>query len=152
MIIKRADEMQLEMLEQLEKDVFSSPWTKSQILSEISSEYGLVLTAFDNDYLCAFCIMHMAGDQAELYRIATDSRCRRQGIAESLLKRGIAWAVNRSAESIFLEVRSGNASAIALYEKLGFESVGIRKKYYTAPSEDAVIMVRKVTEDDNSCS
>ena len=37
-------------------------------------------------------------------------------------------------------------------EKHGFENIGIRKKYYTNPTEDAVIMVRKVTEDDNSCS
>ena len=47
---------------------------------------------------------------------------------------------------------ASRTSAISLYEKHGFENIGIRKKYYTAPIEDAVIMVRKVTEDDNSCS
>ena len=136
----------------LEKLCFSVPWTEGQLLSEIESEYGCIFVSYECERPCGYAIMHMAGDQAELYRIATDPDKRGRGIADELMKTGIAWAIEQSAESIFLEVRAGNFPAISLYRKHGFENIGMRKKYYTDPVEDAVIMVRKVTEDDNSCS
>ena len=136
----------------LEKLCFSHPWTEGQLLSEIESEYGCIFVKYDGDAPVGYCIYHMAGDQAELYRIGTDPDKRGQGIGDALMKEGVSWAKGKCAESIFLEVRASNAPAISLYEKHGFENIGMRKKYYTAPVEDAVIMVRKVTEDDNSCS
>ena len=136
----------------IENLCFSPPWTEGQLLSEMESEYGIVFAAFEGEELCAFSVMHLAGDQSELYQIATLPEKRGKGIANMLMEKGSAWAKEQNAESIFLEVRVSNAPAIALYEKHGFENLGIRKKYYTNPVEDAMIMVRKVTEDDNSCS
>ena len=136
----------------IENLCFSPSWTEGQLLSEMESEYGIVFAAFESDELCAFSVMHLAGDQAELYQIATLPEERGKGIANMLMEKGNIWAKEQNAESIFLEVRVSNAPAIALYEKHGFENLGIRKKYYTNPVEDAMIMVRKVTEDDNSCS
>ncbi|MBQ8831443.1 MAG: ribosomal protein S18-alanine N-acetyltransferase [Oscillospiraceae bacterium] len=136
----------------LERLCFSNPWTEGQLLSEIESEYGCVFIDYNGETPVGYCIYHMAGDQAELYRIGTDPDKRGQGIGNELMKTGISWANGQNAESIFLEVRASNVPAISLYEKHGFENIGMRKKYYTAPVEDAVIMVRKVTEDDNSCS
>ena len=43
-------------------------------------------------------------------------------------------------EKIFLEVRVSNIPAISLYEKMGFESLGVRKNFYEHPQEDASIM------------
>ena len=63
---------------------------------------------------------------------------RRQGIAEKLISR----AMENDMDFITLEVRKSNAPAIALYEKAGFEAVGIRPKFYSNPDEDAVIMTR----------
>ena len=151
----KTEKAQLEHLENihnLEKLCFSTPWTEGQLLSEIESEYGCILLCCDDEEACGYAIMHMAGDQAELYRIAAMPQKRRQGIGNTLMNEAVKWAAEQNAESIFLEVRKSNISAIALYEKHGFENIGIRKKYYTDPIEDAVIMVRKVTEDDNSCS
>ena len=136
----------------IENLCFSPPWTEGQLLSEMESEYGIIFAAFDEAKLCAFSVMHLAGDQAELYQIATLPEERGKGIANMLMEKGNVLAKEQNAESIFLEVRVSNAPAIALYEKHGFENLGIRKKYYTDPIEDAMIMVRKVTEDDNSCS
>lgn len=136
----------------LEKLCFSDSWTEGQLLSEIESEYGCIFIKYDKGVPAGYSIWHMAGDQAELYRIGTDPIKRGKGYADMLMESGITWAKAREAESIFLEVRAGNLPAISLYKKHGFENIGIRKKYYTNPTEDAVIMVRKVTEDDNSCS
>ena len=136
----------------LEKMCFLDPWTEGQLLSEIESEYGCIFVKYDDGVPTGYSIWHMAGDQAELYRIGTNPDQRGNGYAHALMESGIIWAKMQDAESIFLEVRAGNNPAISLYEKHGFENIGIRKKYYTNPTEDAVIMVRKVTKDDNSCS
>lgn len=79
-------------------------------------------------------------DDAELIRIAVDESCRRHGIGRALLERLIAEAGTRGVSSIFLEVRSGNTPAIAMYEAAGFTREGVRKGYYSGPKEDALIM------------
>ena len=79
-------------------------------------------------------------DDAEIIRIATDSRYRRQGIGSMLLDSLHAEAHKRDIHSIFLEVRSSNMPAIRLYEQAGFERAGVRRDYYSAPTEDAIIM------------
>ena len=142
----------LDDISKLEKLCFSDSWSEGQILSEIESEYGCIFIKYEGEIPVCYSIWHMAGDQAELYRIGTDPTKRGKGYAAEVMSAGVVWSAEQNAESIFLEVRAGNAPAIALYEKHGFENIGIRKKYYTNPTEDAVIMVRKVTEDDNSCS
>jgi ribosomal-protein-alanine N-acetyltransferase len=52
----------------------------------------------------------------------------------------MAWAANAGASGVRLEVRASNAAAIALYRRNGFCQVGIRRAYYSAPVEDAVLM------------
>ena len=49
-------------------------------------------------------------------------------------------ALAKGAQKVLLEVREGNLSAIALYEKLGFKKIGVRRGYYENPREDAIIM------------
>ncbi len=79
-------------------------------------------------------------DDAEIIRIATDPRYRRQGIGSMLLNELLREAHKRNIHSIFLEVRSSNIAAVSLYEQAGFEKAGVRRNYYSAPVEDAIIM------------
>ena len=65
---------------------------------------------------------------------------RRQGIAEGLILALIADLKARESHCLTLEVRDSNASARALYEKLGFSEIGRRKNYYCNPKEDALIL------------
>ena len=65
---------------------------------------------------------------------------RRQGIAQKLILKELENEMN----FITLEVRKSNAPAINLYQKMGFENVGIRPRFYTAPDEDAVIMTKNI--------
>ena len=141
-----------EKIHALEKECFSDPWSITSIENQLSTEQTIFIIYEENGEAAGFVLGTQVCGEAELYRIGTDPDKRGQGIGASLMKTGISWANGQNAESIFLEVRASNAPAISLYEKHGFENIGIRKKYYTAPIEDAVIMVRKVTEDDNSCS
>ena len=73
-------------------------------------------------------------------QMATLPEFRRQGIAERLLSELHTKAQERGAVCCFLEVRSRNAGAIALYEKSGYEKIALRRNYY--PDDDAVIYRR----------
>ena len=81
-------------------------------------------------------------DEAQIINVATDSSYKRMGMAEQVLNRVFEECSNRAISSISLEVRESNEGAIALYEKLGFEVLGIRKNFYTEPTENALVMVK----------
>ena len=87
-------------------------------------------------YACAY----VSFDEAELVRIATDLKNRRLGIGVALLSGVEERAAAKGALSVVLEVRKSNEAAIGLYQKYGYENLGIRKNFYDFPKEDAVIM------------
>jgi len=65
---------------------------------------------------------------------------RRQGIGETLIRSVLKEARDKGGERATLEVRASNIAAIRLYQKLGFNVTGIRRNYYDAPKEDALVM------------
>jgi ribosomal-protein-alanine N-acetyltransferase len=75
-----------------------------------------------------------------MMNIAVHPEYRRVGIARSLIEYLIDELNRRGCHSLSLEVRASNAPAIGLYEKLGFQQVGLRKNYYRNPKEDALIL------------
>jgi [ribosomal protein S18]-alanine N-acetyltransferase len=79
-------------------------------------------------------------DEAHITTLATRNSCRRQGIGERLLVQIIEMAAQLRADVVTLEARVSNKQAQALYEKYGFQKVGVRRAYYTDNGEDAVIM------------
>ena len=87
----------------------------------------------------AFLVAQRIDADWELQNMAVALAVRRRGIGTLLLKELITHAVAEGAYKIFLEVRASNQSARALYRKLGFEEVGLRKSYYADPTEDALI-------------
>lgn len=93
----------------------------------------------------AMLCVQAAADEAEVYRIGVLPAARRRGIARQLM--AAAGEALRAAgmRRVFLEVRAGNAPAIALYASLGFAPCGTRAGYYSAPAEDALLMEWRVT-------
>lgn len=78
--------------------------------------------------LVAFVLVQQLPDAIEVLHLATHPRSRRKGVMIQLLTQLIQ---GRSADQeLWLEVHEGNQSARSLYEKLGFEAVGRRPRYY----------------------
>ncbi|WP_055482893.1 ribosomal protein S18-alanine N-acetyltransferase [Sphaerimonospora mesophila] len=84
-----------------------------------------------------------AADQADVQTIAVAAGHRRSGIGAALMNALLAEAVRRGARSVFLEVRADNAPAQAMYERFGFEPLGLRRRYYD-DGTDAITMVKEL--------
>jgi ribosomal-protein-alanine N-acetyltransferase len=83
-------------------------------------------------------------DELQIDNLAVSKRYRRKGIGQMLLTSALACARRLGARVATLEVRSANSPALALYEKMGFEIVGLRKKYYATPPDDALLLSREI--------
>jgi ribosomal-protein-alanine N-acetyltransferase len=76
---------------------------------------------------------HVAGE-AEILTVAVQAKLGRAGLGWRLMQAAMREAHRRGGETMFLEVDGGNVPAVGLYRKLGFETVGERKAYYTDAS------------------
>lgn len=79
-------------------------------------------------------------DEAEIASVCLDPAYRRLGGGTKLLQTLLRQARLSGAQNVYLEVRASNQAAQKLYRGAGFECIGVRKRYYTNPSEDAVLM------------
>ena len=92
------------------------------------------------ELVVGFIGVWMMADEAHIVTIATRGSHRRQGIGEALLISAIETAQARQQPLVTLEVRVSNDTAIALYEKYGFQEVGRRPRYYSDNHEDAYVL------------
>ena len=102
----------------------------------------------ENCFVCetegGFAAVMVNIDTADLLDIAVLPEHRNKGVASALMEFTEGECRMRGVGEIFLEVRESNAPAISLYKKHGYEKISVRKKYYSDPSEDAVIMRKKI--------
>lgn len=124
----------------LEKLCFADPWSEMSIASELQNLWSYWLVAVSGDTVVGYIGSQSSIDEADVMNVAVQPVFRRQGIAESLISTLGEELKKRGIHALMLEVRASNAPAIALYEKLGFQQVGLRKKYYRNPKEDALIL------------
>jgi ribosomal-protein-alanine N-acetyltransferase len=96
--------------------------------------------ALEEDKVVGYVGSQTVIDESDMMNIAVHPDFRRRGIAEALVAELEAALRQRGSHALTLEVRDSNAPAIALYEKLGFAQVGLRKNYYRNPKEDARIL------------
>lgn len=84
--------------------------------------------------------MWCVADEAEIASVCVDPAYRRLGGGTKLLQTLLRQARISGAQNVYLEVRASNQAAQELYRGAGFECIGVRKRYYTNPLEDAVLM------------
>jgi ribosomal-protein-alanine N-acetyltransferase len=107
--------------------------------AELARDDAYVLVAETPDgVLAGFLSARLTGDVVELCDLATHPAWRRRGVARRLVLELAARAGKRGLGEIHLEVRQSNLGAITLYDKLGFERIRRRERYYKNPVEDAL--------------
>lgn len=127
-----------EVLE-ISKQSFSIPWSLQSFVSEMLNSQSIIKVAEFDGKIAGYIVLRKILDEAELLSIAVKPELRRKGIATYLMK-SVLDEIKGCVKSCFLEVRVSNKEAISFYEKMKFKKVGIRKKYYMLPEEDAIIM------------
>jgi ribosomal-protein-alanine N-acetyltransferase len=117
-------------------------------LAESPGGVVLVCEAERNGQLIGFVAARQAADEAEILNIAVLSDFRRKGIASALLEAALDGFRRSAIARVFLELRESNLPARNLYDRHGFVPSGRRTAYYHHPNEDAVCMLRKLTDSD----
>ena len=113
-------------------------WSMKSLIGDLANTATKSYVATFDGRAVAFC-SYLVADDAELVFVCTHQSFRKQGIAEKLLADTMAQLPEK-IKNVVLEVRSLNGPAIALYNKLGFKKLGIRKGFYSTPADDAVVM------------
>jgi len=140
--IRRLDLIDLSAIESIELRAYPTPWSRSMFASELAKPTSICLGAFEGHELVGYVINSRYVDAWHVMNVAVEPEHQGRGIATSLLERLFELTHDDERRGYTLEVRVSNESAIRLYEKLGFESRGIRRGYYTDNREDALIMWR----------
>lgn len=130
-------------IEIVKADIDCIDTVKSMYISCFSYPYGCAFFEKMLDDVCGFCyILRSSGkdcgfiygcfiyDEVHIINVCVLDKYRRRGFATILIKKAIDVAVAENARSVILEVSVENISALSLYEKIGFERIGIRRGYY----------------------
>jgi len=134
--LRRATPDDLDPLMALELAVYpDDPWSRDTMAAELAGPHGYYLVAIrdaDPAEIVAYAglLAPLGTGQGDIQTVTVAPGARRQGLARTLMRQLINEARRRGAEELFLEVRHDNEGAQALYAELGFETVGVRKRYY----------------------
>lgn len=141
-LVRRMCMRDLGEVEAIERECFSSPWTRQGFADALSCAENIFLLAQErrSKRIAGYCGLYKAADEGEITNVAVTADCRRQGIASALLSAMQREATLSGIAQIFLEVRVSNAAAIALYEKYSFAICARRRGFYRDPDEDAYVM------------
>jgi ribosomal-protein-alanine N-acetyltransferase len=143
--IRRLTYADLPQVIAIERRAFPTPWSLAMFVLELSKPSGICLVALIDDRVAGYLICSRYDIVWHVMNVAVDDRLRREGIATAMLDELFARA-DKPGEQYTLEVRESNGGAIALYERFGFRSAGVRPGYYHDNKEDALIMWRTVAE------
>lgn len=136
------------------------PWTKGNFSDSLAAghwaycirpEIGECVAGsfLDPKILWAYCVLFPAVDELHLLNITVSPQLRRLGIGARMMGAIEGVAAQQGMPRIILEVRPSNASALKLYQSLGYEQIGLRKNYYPAEPgsgarEDALVMAKSI--------
>lgn len=153
MLIRRMTMEDIPSVVAIETQCFSLPWSEKSFEDSLSREDTIFLVCEENDggddiqtagdtasRVTGYVGLYVSFDEASVTNVAVSPEYRKKGYGEALVAAAKLEAKAAGAESIFLEVRVSNTPAVSLYKKYGFEELGIRKKFYEHPVEDAIIM------------
>ena len=127
----------------IEKASIPQPWSEAAFADALAQENAVTLVAEADGKIAGFITGVFLFDNADIYSVATAEQHRKKGIGGKLLQAFFDTLPNE-VETVGLEVRESNSAAISLYEKHGFERVGLRKNFYEQPRENAVLYTKQL--------
>ena len=141
MIIRPWTKEDIPVIAEMERRCFHDAWTEEMLSDTLRYPIYNCFLAEEGGQVCGYCCLIVVCEDAEVGNIAVDTPFRGKGIGKALMDAMHQRAKEKGATQSFLEVRVSNANAIALYKKFGYESYGIRARYYE-DGEDAMVMKR----------
>ena len=145
--VKRAEESDIREMCRLERECFSSPWSEAAFTETMRSDGGVFFVCECDrqivGYAGAVCVL----DECSITNVAVTEKYRRRGISRMLLDALEREVSGRGAFTVFLEVRVSNAPAISAYESRGYERCGIRRNFYSRPTEDAYVYKKELKKE-----
>jgi [ribosomal protein S18]-alanine N-acetyltransferase len=140
--IREMEKSDVERVTDLEKECFDDPWSFEQIRSETDGQrYKFPLVLQVNDSIEGYAFVWAYAGEVHITNIAISPAFRQKGLGLKLIS--FIFETFKEFKEIFLEVRPTNINAIHLYEKVGFEKVFSREKYY-ADGENALVMRKEL--------
>lgn len=135
--MRRAD---VHRVAELERLCFRSPWSEKALAGELSNRVARYRVGLVGQKVEAYAGMWLLYEEAHITNVAVAPTLRRLGFGRALMLEMMRTALLDGACQMTLEVRESNLAAQALYQGLGFEAAGRRRRYYADTGEDALIM------------
>ena len=131
----------LDTVMDIESHAYDFPWTQG--IFRDCLRVGYCCWCYENDGLIqGYGVMSVAAGESHILNLSVRPESQRQGIGSKLMKHFLQLARRHDVDIVMLEVRPSNVSAISLYEKMGFNEIGVRRNYYPADAgrEDALLL------------
>lgn len=133
----------LDAVSDMEKRVFSAPWSKQAYQSALVDPNVCYIVAKDDGRVAGSCGVRNILSEGEITNVMIDAPYRGRGISHPMLMTLLAYGKEMGIKQFFLEVRCSNEPALRLYRSCGFAVEGVRRHLYTNPSEDGYVMWKR---------
>lgn len=145
MNIRLMEEKDLMQVIQIENELFSDAWSLEGFRESLARPEARFFVAEDSQAgIVGYCGSYRALDEAEIVNVAVRRDYQNRGCGHLLVEALMDAETSEGARHFILEVRAGNGAAQHLYTQLGFEVIGVRKRFYDKPVEDALIMQKNI--------
>lgn len=141
MVMRTIREEDIAQISEIEKEVFTDPWSHEMLLESSKSYRCWMIESPENDLILGYLMGEKVLDEFMIYNVAVRKNYQHQGLGTILTKKVLELMKAEGCRKFFLEVRKSNVNAQSLYKNLGFEELYIRKNYYHEPTEDALVMM-----------
>ncbi len=129
----------------IETHAYQFPWTVGTFRDCLRAGCTVWLCEDDQD-IQGYGVLTSGGGEGHILNLCVDPDYQQQGVGTTLLRALLATAEIADVATLFLEVRPSNKAAIGLYQKFGFNEVGVRNNYYPAKHgrEDAIVLAKEL--------
>lgn len=128
----------------IENVSFPTPWPKRVFEREIKSQKSYNRVIRFGATVAGYIITWTIYDEVHILNVAVHPEFRKMGLGERLLRDCISHSAASGLKYALLEVRVSNTGARSLYEKIGFRTIHVRRKYYSDTGEDAFVMMFEI--------